>query len=192
MKTSPLYLVVPTVFAAFAWLAMPSAAVAANDGINRLIAVSTLKAADANEQALDGAAKQRDLVTKQREVRNQQALFEASTQQSAQVSHAGLIVADVAAVAEFESTAGADGLDDAEWKTLADLVAVAQQRVDAASADTSTAIANAQKRLRKMTTTIYSEHVKLHLKSLRATAKAHRKTATALRALAKKLAKSPR
>lgn len=51
---------------------------AASDGINRLIGVSTLKADQANQDALNGADKQRDLIKKQQGLRNNQDAFSKS------------------------------------------------------------------------------------------------------------------
>jgi hypothetical protein len=50
---------------------------AGTDGINRLIAVTQLKADNANGDAMDGADKQRELVKKQKVLRAQQAAFDA-------------------------------------------------------------------------------------------------------------------
>jgi hypothetical protein len=49
----------------------------AADGITRLNSVSTLKANEANQDALQGADKQRDLVNKQKQLRTQQNNFES-------------------------------------------------------------------------------------------------------------------
>lgn len=170
-------------------LAIPTPAHAA-DGIGRLIAVSTLKAGNANEDALEGANKQRDLIAQQKKLRGAQAQLEGASLQPAedpQVSDAGLVVQDVAAIAVFESKARGDGIDDAEKKQLRELVSVAQQRVTDATKNTATAIADAK----KSRTTVRDAHDKASLDaridSLRATYKAHRKTGAALRALAKQL-----
>jgi hypothetical protein len=174
MKPSSFPLVSHVLCIAFAGFAMPSPAHAGgNDGIKQLIDVTQLKAQAANEQALEGATKQKELLDVKVDVA------------------AGLVVADVAAVGEFESTAGSDGLDDAEAKRLAELVAAAQQRVEGATADASTAIASAKKQLADTEVSGDKKRIKLLLKALRATVKAHRQTAAALRTLAKKLPINP-
>jgi hypothetical protein len=191
MKTSPFPLVPHILCIAIASLAMPSPAHAgATDGLKQLIDVTQLKAQAANEQARDAAQKEEANRAQKDLVRAAQAQLERSAPQeddASPLSHAGRVVDDVGAVVEFESTAGTDGLDDAESKRLAELVAAAQQRVEAATADASTTIANAKKLLQDTEATADKKRIKLHLKSLRATVKAHRQTAAALRALAKRL-----
>ena len=57
-------------------LTMPAAAFAATDGIQQLITVTQMKADNANEEALQGAEKQRELVAEQKRLRAQQRALE--------------------------------------------------------------------------------------------------------------------
>lgn len=171
-------------------LVIPTPARAAADGIGRLIAVTQMKADNANTEAMEGADKQRDLIAQQKKIRGAQAQLEGASLQPAedpQVSHAGLVVQDIDAIAAFESKARGDGIDEAEKKQLRELVSVAQQRVTDATKNTATAIADAK----KSRTTVRDAHDKASLDaridSLRATYKAHRKTSAALRTLAKQI-----
>jgi len=45
------------------------------DGISRLISVTQMKASNANDEALSGAAKQRDLIEQQKSLRSSQPTF---------------------------------------------------------------------------------------------------------------------
>lgn len=191
MKAPSLRSVAQALVLASGLLAIPTPAHAALDGINRLIQVTQNKAANANEQALEGADKQRKLIEEQKKIRGAQAQLEGASLESAedpQVSHAGLVVADIDAIVAFESKASSDGLDAAERKQLRELVSVAQQRVGDATKTTATALADAK----KSRTTVRDAHDKASLDAridaLRATYKAHRKTSAALRTLAKALA----
>lgn len=168
-------------------LAAPAPAQAA-DGIKSLISVTQLKASSANDEALRGADKPRTTT-----VRDSHDRFAERVQTEApspQVARAGAVVGDVEAIAGYESTAGADGLDDAELKRLAELVAAAESSVDGAVADTSAAITDAKQQLEGAKSADDRKMLKLRVKSLRATLKAHRKTEAALRALAGRLSKT--
>ena len=46
------------------------------DGISRLISVTQLKASNANDEAMSGATKQRDLIEQQKSLRSSQPAFE--------------------------------------------------------------------------------------------------------------------
>jgi hypothetical protein len=194
MKTSPFKFVAPILLLGFAWSAMPSPAHAASDGLKLLATISHNQAEAANERALESESRLQDNRRNKEALRAIQNQFHlsapASEADAPPVSPANLVVEGVAAVVEFESKASSDGLDDAELKSLAELVAAAQQRADSATADASTNIANAKKLLKETKTAGDKEHLKVYLKSLRATAKAHKQTAAALRTLAKKLAKT--
>jgi len=171
-------------------LAIPTSAHASFAGIRQLIATTQLQAANANDQVMDGATKQRTLLDEKRKLRGGQAQLEgasAQPEEPQQDSNAALVVQDVAAIAGFESTASVDGLDDAERERLGELVTVAQQRVEGATADAATAIADAKKQLAAASDSSEKAQLKLHVKSLRAALKAHKKTGASLRTLSKKL-----
>jgi len=57
-----------------------------SDGISRLIAVTQLKAQNANDQAIAGANKQRELVGKQRLLRSDQRTFAEHTRTEQQIA----------------------------------------------------------------------------------------------------------
>lgn len=164
--------------------ASPSPARAA-DGPKLLASVSHLQAQNASEQALEGANKQRELLQKRKQVAQYHAQLEGAAATPVptdpSVSLAQQIVDDIAALAAFESTASGDGLDDAERERLRELVGIAQKSVDAALAD-------AKRQMTAAKTSEDKELAKLQLRSLRATMKAHRQTASALRTLAKRVA----
>ncbi|HWB77069.1 MAG TPA: hypothetical protein VG755_19005 [Nannocystaceae bacterium] len=172
-------------------LAIPTPAQAGFAGIKELISVTQMQAANANSEVMEGATKQRQLLEEKKRLRGAQAQLEGASLQPAedpQVSHAGLVVKDVEAIAAFESTASADGLDDAERKRLAELVSVARQRADDAAADAASAIADAKKQLAVASDSGDKAQLKSRVRSLRATWKAHRKTGASLRTITKKLA----
>ncbi len=172
-------------------LAIPTSAHAGFAGLKQLISTTQMQAANANEQTLEGATKQRTLLDEKRKIRGAQGQLEgASAQPDAEppVSQAALVVQDVAAIAELESTASVDGLDDSEKKALGELVSVARQRVDAASAEATTAFADAKKELAAASDDTEKAQLELRMKALRAAVKAHKKTAASLRKLSKKLA----
>lgn len=58
-------------------LGMTSGAASAADGITRLIAVTQMKAANANDDALKGADQQRELVKQQQQLRDRQKSLES-------------------------------------------------------------------------------------------------------------------
>lgn len=190
MKTPVFQIVAPLLCAVSLCLAMPSVARAGKmDGINYLIAVTQMKASNANDEALQGADKQRQLIEKKKALFNSGAQLEgaALAPPDRSVSQAGQIVDDIAAVVAFESTASAGGIDEAELKELGDLVGVARGRVDTAIADATTQVVDAKKLLAATTDADEKVRLKLQLRSLRATVKAHRRTAAALTSLAKRL-----
>lgn len=58
-------------------LGMASGTASATDGITRLIAVTQMKAANANDDALKGAEQQRELVKQQQQLRDRQKSLES-------------------------------------------------------------------------------------------------------------------
>ena len=60
-------------------LALTAAPAAAADGIKSLIVVTQMKAENANDEALAGAEKQRDLAQQQKQLRRNQATYEQLT-----------------------------------------------------------------------------------------------------------------
>lgn len=162
------------------------------DGINYLISVTQMKASNANAEALEGADKQRTNIDRKTTVRDSHDRFAERVQAEApspQVARAGAVVGDVEAIAGYGTTAGADGFDDTEVKRLAELVSTAKTSVDGAVTDASAAITDTKKQLGGATSADDRKALKLRMKSLRATLKAHRKTEAALRTLASELAK---
>lgn len=61
-------------FIIIAFMLIASQAQAANDGINQLITAGQIKADNANDDALSGASRQRDLIGQQRSLRNAQGM----------------------------------------------------------------------------------------------------------------------
>jgi hypothetical protein len=213
MKTAAIRLASSLLFGACLSLAIASPAHAALDGINRLILVTQQKADSANADAMAGADKQRELIKKKKDLKNVQDQLDAAaapTSESAVKGNLGMkqkswnpanfrksspvesdanrVAEDVDAIVAFEATASADGVDDAELKQLGDLVGVAREHVDAAISGASTEMATAKKELAAATDADEKARLKLHLKSLRSTVKAHRQTSAALKTLAKRIA----
>lgn len=58
-------------------LGLPFGTANAADGINRLIMVTQLKTQNANDEALDGAERQRELAQKQKQLRERQKSLES-------------------------------------------------------------------------------------------------------------------
>lgn len=192
MKTSAFRLVGALACTACLSLALPSPAHAGRmDGIMSLVAVTQMKASNANDDAMSGAEKQRKLAVQRQQLLASAGYLEGAGAPAApdpSVARASRIVADVEAVAAFGSTAQSDGIDDAERKQLGDLVSVARKDVDDAIADATTQMTDAKKRLKTATDGDEQVRLKELVKSLRVTVKAHKQTAGALRALAKRLA----
>jgi hypothetical protein len=186
MKTSAISLL------CVACLSVAIALPAQAKGIKQLISVSNEQATQANSAALEGAPKEsRGMKQKSWNPANfNRAQVEGAAPPPADpsISHASRIVDDIDAIAAFESTASADGIDDAELKRLAELVVVAREHVDAAIAAVSTQTAEAKQQLKAATDVDDKEQLRLQLRSLRATVKAHRQTAATLKTLAKRLA----
>lgn len=66
-----------TAAALAAMLGVTLGTASAADGINRLIAVTQLKTQNANDEALNGADRQRELVKKQKQLRERQKSLES-------------------------------------------------------------------------------------------------------------------